>query len=113
MAKVPTRKKAKPPLWATMQEIARATSLPVATNGQEAVQERTERPARAYRRLDIGATVKVPPTVADAGMARVVGYEWGPDNRLKGSESWQYYLQFPDETGFYVATEEEIIKWQS
>lgn len=59
-------------------------------------------------------TIKVPTDVCEGGIAHIVGYEWGPDNRLTGprSEGWVYFIKLPGVGQAYRATEEEITKWQ-
>jgi hypothetical protein len=72
-------------------------------------------PARKFElNLDCPIKVKVPPEVCEEGTAEIVGYESGTGNtraRVR-SDTWLYYLKFPNESGWFIASEEELTKWQ-
>lgn len=58
--------------------------------------------------------IKVPKEICEEEKATIVGYESGEGNtraRAK-SKTWLYYLRFPNESQWFIASEEEIIKWQ-
>lgn len=68
--------------------------------------------------------IRTPVEVCEAGVAKVVGREWGPDNRFLAAGSWVYVIRFyvkdprPGVTHSwptnrtFLATEEELVKWQ-
>lgn len=73
--------------------------------------EPANKPARLF---ELRNQVKVPAEVHDSCNAEVVGYEWGPDNvrGRKSGPSWIYHLKFEDGGEWWLATEEELIRWQ-
>lgn len=70
-------------------------------------------PPKPPTKFQLNQIINVPERIHDSGKAEIWGYEWGPDNwRLKGY-GWVYYVRFEEGGGQFLATEEEITKWQS
>ena len=60
----------------------------------------------------LGQSIKVPHHICPTQIAKIVGYEWGPNNWKARCKGWLYYIKFDGAQEFYLAKEEEITAWQ-
>jgi hypothetical protein len=69
---------------------------------------------RPLPRFQHRQAIRVPPEVHDDQKAEIVGHEWGPDKGYgKRGPGWIYYIKFPDGGEWWIATEQELIEWDS